>query len=98
MDWLRQFTDNVGFSDHTLGNEAAKLAISRGASIVEKHFTIDKNLPGKIQALCAEPSDLRELVEHAKKVEIMMGRGSHDMAEGEEDLRDVWINRWGCNR
>ncbi len=98
MDWLRMFTPSVGFSDHTIGTEAAKLAIAKGASIVEKHFTVDKTLPGKIQALCAGPAEIGELAAYSRLVEKMMGGGSTAMLDEERAARDVWVNRWGCNR
>lgn len=60
------FVDCVGFSDHTIGIEYAKKAIDRGAKIIEKHFTLDKNMPGCDQAGSMTPSELRELCEYAK--------------------------------
>jgi N,N'-diacetyllegionaminate synthase len=54
-----------GFSDHTIGIEWAKEAIRRGATIIEKHFTLDKRLPGCDQAGSADPKEMKELVEFA---------------------------------
>lgn len=55
-----------GFSDHTIGIEWAKEAIRRGATIIEKHFTLDKRLPGCDQAGSADPKEMKELVEFIK--------------------------------
>ncbi len=55
----------VGFSDHSTGVEAAKVAIGNGATIVEKHFTIDQRLPGPDQEVSIEPSGLRDLCDFA---------------------------------
>jgi len=52
-----------GFSDHSIGIEWAKEAVRRGATIIEKHFTLDKRLPGCDQAGSADPGEMRELVE-----------------------------------
>lgn len=51
----------VGFSDHSTGVEAAKAAIGNGAALIEKHFTIDRRLPGPDQAISIEPDDLSDL-------------------------------------
>lgn len=59
----------VGFSDHTLGMEAAAEAAALGAVVIEKHFTIDKNLPGPDHALSADPAEIRALVEAVKDAE-----------------------------
>lgn len=59
----------VGFSDHTIGIEWAKEAIRRGATIIEKHFTLDKRLPGCDQAGSADPKEMKELVDFIKEYE-----------------------------
>jgi sialic acid synthase SpsE len=51
----------TGFSDHTIGIEWAKEAIRRGATIIEKHFTLDKRLPGCDQSCSANPEEMKEL-------------------------------------
>lgn len=55
-----------GFSDHTLGLDWAKTAIDRGASIIEKHFTLSRDLPGYNQAGSMNPTELKELVKYAR--------------------------------
>lgn len=56
----------VGFSDHSTGVEAAKIAIGNGADIIEKHFTIDRRLPGPDQEVSIEPELLAELCDFAQ--------------------------------
>jgi N,N'-diacetyllegionaminate synthase len=63
----------VGYSDHTLGVQAAVAAVAAGAVAIEKHFTLDKRAPGPDHALSADPSDLREMVGEIRKVERMLG-------------------------
>lgn len=58
----------IGFSDHTQGVEASVVALARGADIIEKHFTIDRRLPGGDQEVSIEPDELEELVEYADVV------------------------------
>lgn len=60
-----------GFSDHTIGIEAAICAIARGARIVEKHFTLDKTTEGHDHVCSMEPDELHALVEFSKKWERM---------------------------
>lgn len=59
----------VGFSDHTIGIEWAKEAIRRGATIIEKHFTLDKRLPGCDQSCSADPKEMKELINFIKEYE-----------------------------
>lgn len=59
----------VGFSDHSTGVEAAKVAIGNGAALIEKHFTIDRRLPGPDQEVSIEPDDLTDLSEFAQLYE-----------------------------
>ncbi|WP_144920761.1 N-acetylneuraminate synthase family protein [Halorubrum salsamenti] len=58
----------IGFSDHTQGIEASVVALAQGADIIEKHFTIDRRLPGGDQEVSIEPDELGELVEYANVV------------------------------
>ena len=59
----------VGFSDHTIGCYWAREAIKRGAIIIEKHFTLDKKLPGHDMKGSMEPYELRDLITYAKQIE-----------------------------
>lgn len=66
----------VGYSDHTLGIEAAVLAVALGARIVEKHFTIDKNYSDfRDHKLSADPHDLAELARRIKQAGTLLGSG-----------------------
>jgi sialic acid synthase SpsE len=98
MNWLRTFGLPVGFSDHSLGTEAGKLAIAMGAEILEKHFTLSRNLPGKDQAMSTLPEEFAELVEWAKLVEKMRGVAHPGLSDSEIELRKVYIGKWGDNR
>lgn len=63
------FKKYSGFSDHTIGIEAALIAVGRGARIIEKHFTLDKKMHGSDHSGSMDPKDLRELSYYAKKME-----------------------------
>lgn len=63
----------VGVSDHSIGIYTALGAVAKGACIVEKHFTLDKNMPGPDQKLSLEPNELAELVKGCKAVKLALG-------------------------
>ena len=65
----------VGYSDHTLGNEIPLAAVALGASVIEKHFTLDRNMPGPDHRASLEPGELQELVQGIRKVEAALGDG-----------------------
>jgi len=66
IETLEEMADvPVGFSDHSTGIEAAKVAVGNGASLIEKHFTIDRRLPGPDQEVSIEPNELADLCEFA---------------------------------
>jgi len=64
-----RFEENgfYGFSDHTLGMEWAKTAVVRGAKIIEKHFTLDKRLPGHDQDGSADPTELKDFIQYVRQ-------------------------------
>ena len=59
----------AGFSDHTIGTYWAREAIKRGAKIIEKHFTLSRDLPGHDQKGSANPTDMKDLITYAKQNE-----------------------------
>jgi N,N'-diacetyllegionaminate synthase len=65
----------VGYSDHTLGIEVAIAAVAMGASVIEKHFTLDRSLPGPDHKASLEPKELESLVSAVRNIEIAMGDG-----------------------
>jgi N,N'-diacetyllegionaminate synthase len=65
----------VGFSDHTLGIEVAIAAVAMGATVIEKHFTLDCQMPGPDHKASLEPSDLKSMVAAIRNIEVAMGNG-----------------------
>ena len=65
----------VGYSDHTLGIEVPVAAVAMGAKIIEKHFTLDKNLPGPDHKASLEPGELKEMVKAIRNIEKALGDG-----------------------
>lgn len=65
----------VGFSDHTLGIEVSLAAVALGACVIEKHFTLDRTLPGPDHQASLEPTELNQLVQGIRTVEKALGNG-----------------------
>lgn len=65
----------VGYSDHTRGTEVAIAAVALGAVVIEKHFTLDRNLPGPDHQASAEPDELKAMVAAIRNIEQALGDG-----------------------
>lgn len=70
-----QFNVNVGYSDHTEGIEVAIAAVALGAVVIEKHFTLDKTLPGPDHKASLEPNELDKMIQSIRNIEYSMGDG-----------------------
>ena len=69
IDYMRKkFKVQIGFSDHSLGILLSTAACAKGVSVIEKHFTLDKNLPGLDHTISADPKDLSELSSNIKNL------------------------------
>jgi N-acetylneuraminate synthase len=75
----------VGYSDHTEGITIPIAAVSLGATVIEKHFTIDKNLPGPDHKASLNPDELNSMVKAIRDVEIAMGNGIKTPTEAEKE-------------
>src|SRR5258708_19683081 len=74
MDTLRQaFQVPVGSSDHTPGVTVPIAAVARGASVIEKHFTTDKSLPGPDHSFALDPQELAAMVRGIRETEAAIG-------------------------
>lgn len=90
MQTLRdRFGVRVGYSDHTQGILAATAAVALGACLIEKHFTLDRSLPGPDHPASLEPGELAEMVRQIRMVEQMLGSGEKKPAESELAVREL---------
>ena len=81
----KEFGINVGYSDHTLGIEVPIAAVAMGAKVIEKHFTIDRNLPGPDQLASIEPKELKAMVQSIRNIELAIsGNGIKEPSESEK--------------
>ena len=83
------FGVKVGFSDHTEGIEIAIAAVALGATVIEKHFTLDRSLPGPDHRASIEPDELGRMVRSIRNVEQAMGDGIKRPSASEEKNRPV---------
>ena len=90
MDALRsEFTLPVGFSDHSVGPLLSIAAVAAGAMMIEKHFTLDRQLPGPDHTASLEPAELKELIEGVRRVSCAMGDGNKHPRAIEKATADV---------
>lgn len=74
----------VGYSDHTRGIEVPIAAVAMGAKIIEKHFTLDKNMEGPDHKASLEPDELKQMVDSIRNIEKALGSGTKRPAESEK--------------
>ncbi len=86
------FRVKVGYSDHTLGIEVPIAAVALGASVIEKHFTLNKNMPGPDHKASLDPSELKEMVKCIRNIEAAMG-GSGRKQPSPSELKNKDIAR-----
>jgi N-acetylneuraminate synthase/N,N'-diacetyllegionaminate synthase len=83
------FKTRVGYSDHTSGIEIAIAAVALGANIIEKHFTLSRQMPGPDHVASLEPQEIAEMVEAIRHVETARGSGIKGPTKSEEKLKKV---------
>ena len=79
----RAFDVRVGYSDHTLGIEVPIAAVAMGATVIEKHFTLDKNMVGPDHRASLEPAELKEMVKAIRNIEKALGNGIKKLSPSE---------------
>lgn len=94
MKKLMSICEKVGLSDHIEGVESSKVAVGEGAIIIEKHFTIDKNLPGRDNKFAILPEQLKDLTDFIKNRELMFNDLGLGYNEKENDSRINYTGRF----
>ena len=79
----------VGYSDHTMGNEIPIAAVAMGAKVIEKHFTLDRNMKGPDHKASLETDELKAMVKAIRNIEKAMGDGIKKPSKNEEDTRSI---------
>ena len=81
----------VGYSDHTLGIEIPIAAVALGASVIEKHFTLDRQMEGPDHQASLEPNELKKMVRSIRNIELALGNGEKKPSESER--KNIFIVR-----
>ncbi len=74
----------VGYSDHTQGIEVPIAAVALGATVIEKHFTLDRNMEGPDHKASLEPNELQAMVQSIRNIELALGNGKKEPSESEK--------------
>ena len=82
-DIRERFGCAVGYSDHTSGIDADIAAVALGASVIEKHFTLDKSMDGPDHKASLDVAELTEMVRAVRRVEKMLGSGHKEVSASE---------------
>jgi len=85
----KEFHKPVGYSDHTIGIEIPIAAAALGATVIEKHFTLDRNMEGPDHKASLEPQELRQMVAGIRKIELALGNGEKQVSESERANVDI---------
>ncbi|KKL60480.1 hypothetical protein LCGC14_2204940, partial [marine sediment metagenome] len=82
---------SIGFSDHTfqLHIDVIACCIALGASVIEKHFTLDQELEGPDHSFSIMPDQMKFLVDKARRIEAMLGDGTRELTGGEKEMRKI---------
>jgi len=88
----KEFGTAIGYSDHTLGIEIPIAAVALGASVIEKHFTLDKNMEGPDHKASLEPNELKAMVSAIRNLELALG-GSGLKNPSESEKKNIAIAR-----
>lgn len=80
----RAFDVLVGYSDHTQTDTACLVSVALGACVIEKHFTLDKTMPGPDHSSSADPEELQRLIENIREAQMVLGSGRKEPCEIEQ--------------
>lgn len=85
----KEFRCNIGYSDHTFGITAPIAAVALGATVIEKHFTLDRHMPGPDQSASLEPDELKTMVKMIRETELSLGDGEKKPSDSELKNKDI---------
>lgn len=92
LDIQKALNVAIGYSDHTLGIEVPIAAVALGATVIEKHFTLDRNLPGPDHAASLEPSEIKKMVKAIRNIELAIS-GDGLKSPSDSELKNINIAR-----
>lgn len=94
METLKQeYGLQVGYSDHTKGIEVAIAAVAKGATVIEKHFTLDCNMDGPDHLASTEPKEFKQMIDSIRNIEKALGDGKKEPTNDEKNISKVVLKR-----
>jgi N,N'-diacetyllegionaminate synthase len=91
---LKKLHNDIGYSGHYFGIEDALVATELGATVIEKHFTIDRDLPGRDNKFALLPTDLKKLTDHIIVRQKMLRYHGLNFLQNESEMREKYRGRW----
>lgn len=95
INWLKSFHTNVGFSDHTKNVHAPSIAIALGVNVIEKHFTLNNELPGRDNKFALNPDEFKDMCKLISDTDKMLIDQGKDFQHSEKDIKNNYRGRWG---
>lgn len=89
LEIQKRFGCRIGFSDHTIGNECAIAAVAIGATMIEKHVTLDKTLPGPDHKASIDIPELKSLVDSIRHIEVALGSYERSFTDAQKEVARV---------
>lgn len=91
----KQFpTFEIGYSDHTIGLTASFVAVALGATVIEKHYTLDKKMPGTDHVLSATPEELIVMKKNFQDISVLLGNSQKSPTQQEKKIKNFMRNRF----
>ena len=91
----KNFPNNeIGYSDHSIGNTACSIAVTLGARVIEKHFTLNKKFKGTDHILSADPVDLKNLSKNINTISCLLGKEVKKPSVKENKIKNFMRNRF----
>ena len=84
-----RYGKTTGFSDHSLGIDVSLAAIALGAQIIEKHFTIDRSLPGGDNDISILPNELKQMINSANRIILAIGSCERTLTDSEMEIENL---------
>ena len=94
IDHLKSISNNIGYSDHVQGIEAAKISLEFNLNVIEKHFTIDNDLPGRDNKFAILPNELKDLTDYINSRDTALIDNGEDYLDSEKEVRDIYSGRF----
>ena len=85
----KKFNCNIGFSDHSLSLVAPIGAVAMGATIIEKHFTLNRKLKGPDHKSSLEPNELAVMIKYIREIEVALGKEEKKVTKSEKKNKDI---------